>query len=115
MKSANWGSSHKKVMDDSGIQTEFITHAHEPGKIYTKRTQPTEDIILNRNQRLRIEKPLRDLSFGRHVACVPFNEYMILKEKFPELASKDAELKTKAWAKILKNPDYKHLLVQDKY
>ena len=111
----NWGSSHKVVDDDSGIRTEFITHAHEPGKVYTKRTQPTADIILERNQRKRIEKPLKDLSFGRHVACIPFNDYEILKKKYPDLASKDAKVKTAAWAKILKDPDNRKYLVQDKY
>ena len=110
-----WGSSHRTVDDDSGIRTEFITHAHEPGKVYTRQTQPTADIILNRNQRMRIEKPERDLSFGRHVACVPFNDYQILKKKYPDLNSKDGKVKTAAWAKILKDPDNRKYLVTEKY
>jgi len=115
MKDLKWGSSHRVADDDSGIRTEFITHAHEPGKVYTKQTQPTEDIILNRNERKRIEKPLRDLSFGRHVACIPVLHYQMLKKKYPDLDSKDGKVKTAAWAKILKDPDNKKYLVQERY
>lgn len=110
-----WGSSRRVVDDDSGIRTEFITHAHEPGKVYTRRTQPTDKTILQRNQDIRNNKAYKDLSFGRHVACIPLNDYLMLKKKFPELSSRDAETKTAAWAKILKSPEYKKYLTQDKY
>ena len=110
-----WGSSNRAYTDGAGVKHETITHAHEPGKIYTRRTQASEDLILNRNQRMRIEKPERDLSFGRHVACVPLNSYEMLKRKFPDLASSDGKIKTKAWAKILTDPKYKKFLVVEKY
>lgn len=114
-KKLQWGSSNRSFVDGSGVKHETITHAHEPGKIYTRRTQASESLILNRNQRMRIEKPERDLSFGRHVACVPLNDYEMLKRKFPDLASTDGKVKTAAWACILKDPDYKKYLVVEKY
>ena len=114
-KKMQWGSSNRSYTDGAGVKHEVITHAHEPGKLYTRSTQASEDLILNRNQRMRIEKPERDLSFGRHVACVPLNDYEMLKRKFPELASTKAHIKTQAWAKILKDPNYKKYLVVEKY
>ncbi len=110
-----WGSSRRFLDDDSGIRTEIITYAHEPGKVYTKRTQPTSDRILEANQRIRNERTDKNISFGRHVACIPFNDYMVLKKKFPELSAKDGEVRTRAWARILKDSTYKKYLVQDKY
>lgn len=115
MPKNDWGTSHKFIDDDSGIRTEFITYAHEPGKIYTRRTQPTEDVILKRNQKMRNELPEKDLTFGRHVACIPMIAYMKFKKQYPELSSKDQDLKNRTWAKILKDPANKKYLVRDKY
>jgi len=108
----NWGSSKRVVsLDDSGIRTEVITHAHEPGVIYTKTTQDNADMILNRNQRMRIEEPENDLTFGRHVGCIPFNEYEILKKKYPDITSKDKEIRQKALMKLMKSPEFLPYLV----
>lgn len=115
MAKLEWGSSKRQEVDGAGVVHTTVTHAHEPGKIYTARTQPSEHLILERNKRMRIEQPERDLSFGRHVACVPLNDYEMLCRKFPDLKSKDAKLKTATWAKILKDPQYCKYLVVEKY
>lgn len=106
-----WLGIHESVMDDSGILTEVITHAHEPGKIYTRRTQPNSHKILELNKRMRIEKPHKDLSFGRWFAQVPLNDWMILVKKYPELRAKDVDIREKALAKLVKSDEFKPYLV----
>lgn len=111
----NWGSSHRYIYDDSGIVTEVITHAHEPGKVYTRRTQPSADLILERNKRMQIEQPERDLSFGRHIANIPYNDLFFLQKKYPDLLSPDKQIRQTALMKILKSPEgAKYLVVERK-
>lgn len=112
--SKDWGTGHR-VTSDGVLDHHFITQAHEPGKIVQAVTQPTRDIILNRNQQIRNEKVEKDLSFGRHVACVPLEDMEALKLKYPGLKSKDGKVRTAAWAAILKDPTNKKYLVVEKY
>lgn len=34
---------------------------------------------------------------GRHALCVPFEDWKRLREKYPDLASPDAQIKSRAW------------------
>lgn len=64
---------------DGPIKSRLVFQPHE-NKIYHERTQPTEKIILERNKQLRNNPgTLKDLSFGRKIADIPFN--MIEKAK----------------------------------
>ena len=114
MKTKQWGTA-KRTSFDGVMKQEFATQAHEPGRIIVNSTQPDRGKILERNKAIRNDKLERDLSFGRHVACVPLEDYEVLKRKFPGLTSRDMKVKTQTWARILKDPNYKHLLVVDKY
>lgn len=113
-KLKDWDSSHKTVMDDSGIKTEVITYAHEPGHIYTRRTQPNANQILEQNLKMRNAGGPKDMSFGRWVANIPNNDYIALKRKYPEIDSKDRDIRQKALVRLLKSPEFKKYLVNDK-
>lgn len=75
----------------------FVYQPHE-GKLYSELSQPSRPIILERNARLQAERgALRDLSFGRLELTIPYEDWLALREKYPDLASKDGEIKTRAW------------------
>ena len=61
----------KYDQSEAVIKSEVKWDASE-GKLHHLRHQPSEGLILERNKRVRNEKPLKDLSFGRQIASVPF-------------------------------------------
>ena len=84
--------------------TDVLTHVQ---------TQPTEDIILARNAELR-KNPgvLKDLSFGRSLANIPFIMYeKAIRDGFL-LNSGDAECRSKELFRYLKSDEGKKCLVQ---
>jgi hypothetical protein len=77
-------------------------------------TQPSADIILERNNELRKNKgALRDMSFGRQVASIPLNEFEMLKRKYPDLVDGDAQQRQMRLMKILNSSEGRKYLVQD--
>ena len=75
-------------MSDEVFQTAF---KEEEGKLYRILTQPTEDLILERNKQLRNNPgSLKDLEFGRQVASIPFNIWEKWRREYPELTQGDA-------------------------
>lgn len=116
MGSKNWGSSNRVIDDGGPVQQRVITHAHEPGRIYTHREQRNKDVIYERNQSLRNEPgSMKDLSFGRQVADIPIEDFYDLVDKNPELKSPDKEIRKRAMARILKDPANRKFLVVPKY
>jgi len=112
--SHQWGTA-RRVSYDGVFKQEVATQAHEPGRVVVNTTQPDKHLILERNKQIRQNKLERDLSFGRHVACIPVEDLEVLKRKFPELTARDGHTRTRMWARILKSPEYKKYLVVDKY
>ena len=84
-------------------------------KLVRALTQPTENLILERNNELR-KNPgmIRDLSFGRWLATIPFNDIEALRRKYPELVHGDAQLVAQTWMKIFHMPEYRKFLVGNK-
>lgn len=87
----------------------------EDGILHRKLTQPSEELILERNKRIRNECIIGDLSFGRQVACIPLNDYEMLCRKYPDLVKGDAKQKAARLHKILSSSEGKKYLVQDKF
>lgn len=78
-------------------------------------TQPSQNMILKRNQELRNNPgALRDLSFGSLVASIPFVDYFGLRQKYPELRSPDAKIRSKKMIQILKSLEGAEYLVKNK-
>ena len=64
-------------------------------------------LILERAKRLRAERVLRDLSFGRLVASIPVEDYYRLLRERPELKTGDRV----AWAQFLTSEEARAFLV----
>ena len=102
-----------KVIYTDGYKLDYRVCPHE-GKVYRKLTQPDRDLILNRNVELRKNKgALNDLSFGRQMFSVPFEDYEHLKRKHPELRSNDTQTRSDFWIRFLKSPESLPYRVQD--
>lgn len=79
---------------------------HGAGKLRRKLTQPDRDIILTRNQELRKHKgTLRDLSFGRQHLSVPFEDYEMLRRKYPILKNGSNQERTTWWKKFIRSSE----------
>lgn len=78
--------------------------------------QPTEDRILDRNAELR-KNPgaLRELSFMGLELTIPALHYERLIRTNPDLHSRDAETKTRAWRKFFGSSAADPYRVRDRY
>lgn len=74
-----------KLPDDGGvIDWEMESVVGEPGK-YMIKTEQDEQPILEHNKALRNAGYTGDLSFGRHIASIPFILWNRWLKKYPEL------------------------------
>jgi len=90
-----------QVQSDGVLNVELKNVPHED-RVYRKLTQPTRNLILNRNKELR-KNPgsIRDLSFGRQHLSIPLEDYEILKRKYPVLVRGSNAEKTKFYKKFI--------------
>lgn len=98
---------------DQIIKSELHYQDHT-GTLTHKRTQPTENLILERNAQLRKDNALRDLSFGRQVACIPFIMYEEAIRDGYDLANPDSEVAGREMMRYLQSEKGKICLVRDK-
>jgi hypothetical protein len=109
------------VNTDEVFKDEYVYQAHED-KLYRKRTQPTEDLILNRNAEMRKNDGiLHDLgaqgsggSWGRQVASIPMSLYNQAIIDGYELNSKDAKHAEKEMWRFLSSDLGKLCMIQGK-
>lgn len=95
---------------DEVFKTDFHFQEHTDTLTAVK-TQPTENLILERNKELR-KNPgaISDLggkgdnTWGRHVAAIPLVVYENAKRNGYDLDSKDAKLAAKEMARFLASP-----------
>ena len=92
-----------RVKFDGVWKEEFKFQPHE-GILYRRLSQPSRALILERNARLRA-KPgsLRDLTFARLGLTIPLEDYHDLRLKYPDLASRDAQIRTAAWLRFIRS------------
>ncbi len=79
-------------------------YAEPDGTLSIRLHQPSRDAILAHTARVRAEKPLRDLSFGRKVADIPVLDRVRLRTTHPELDAPDHDTRRRAWAAFLASP-----------
>jgi len=103
---------------DEVIRSEIHYQEHT-GVLTHKTTQPSEDLILERNAELRKNpKVIRDLgsneggTWGRNIASIPFIKYEAAIRAGFELNKGDAELRSKELFRYLKSEEGKKCLVQ---
>jgi hypothetical protein len=83
--------------------------------IHHKRTQPTEQMILERNQNLRNSPgTLKDLSFGRQLASIPFNMWEAAVRAGYDLNNPDSDISGKEMMRYLKSEEGRKCIVQPK-
>lgn len=95
------------------IRSRFVFQPSE-GKLYHERTQPTERLILERNAELRKDNALRDLSFGRQVASIPFIMWEEAIRNGYDLANPDGEIAGREIHRYLQSEKGKLCLVRNK-
>jgi hypothetical protein len=103
---------------DGLFKSEFIEHGTE---LCHKLTQPTEDIILERNKRLRNNQgAINDLgkgndggTWGRWVASIPEIDYNMAIKAGYDLNSKDPKLRTAEMNRFLATPIGRACLIQE--
>jgi hypothetical protein len=61
--------------------------------------------ILEHNARSRIERPRRDLTFGRQVLNIPVYDRQVLHITHPELDSHDPEIRDRAWRAFIQSDE----------
>lgn len=97
-----------------------VHYQEHTGVLTHKTTQPTEDLILNRNAELR-KNPgvIQDLgaqskgdTWGRAVASIPFIMYEKAIRDGYDLNCKDAQIRSKEVTRYLKSEEGKKCLLQ---
>lgn len=96
-----------------------IHYQEHTGELTHKMTQPSEDIILQRNAELR-KNPgvIQDLgkqtgsSWGRNIASIPFNMYEAAVRAGYDLKSTDKDHRSKELFRYLQSEEGKKCLVQ---
>ena len=103
---------------DEVIRSEVYYQEHT-GVLTHKTTQPSEDLILQRNAELRKNpKVIRDLgsneggTWGRQVASIPFIMFEAALRAGYELNAKDAQYRSEEVFRYLKTDEGKKCLVQ---
>jgi hypothetical protein len=74
--------------------------------IVTTRTQHERPLILDTVQRVRLSGGVDDREgLGRWALSIPFEDWIALREKYPELASNDPKIKSRAYLRFMRSPE----------
>jgi hypothetical protein len=77
--------------------------------------QASRPLILDTVQEIRKAEPMADRpGLGRWALSVPLIDWMALKRKYPDLASKDSEIRSKAWGRFMLSDESKPYRMRDK-
>jgi hypothetical protein len=101
---------------DEVFKSRLVYQDHED-KLYHEVTQPTENLILERNKELRNNPGvLRDLgegdnTFGRQVASIPLVMYEKAIRDGYDLNNRDAQIATREMMRYLQSPEGQICLV----
>lgn len=70
------------------------------------RTQYARPAILETLAEMRKADPMRDFEgLGRWALSVPFEDWLALRQKYPDLAAQDVEVKSAAWMRFIRSPE----------
>lgn len=89
------------------IDREYRHVPHED-KLYSRLVMSTNirQAILERNQRLQIEKPQREVeTLGRHMLSIPALDLQHILKRWPDLASPDGLTKKRAIEAFYRSPE----------
>ncbi len=76
--------------------------------------QPSRPLILDTAAELRKAGGAPDRpGLGRWALSVPFEDWVRLREKYPDLASQDAQIKSRAWLAFIASDESKPFKVRE--
>jgi len=68
--------------------------------------QPDESLILQTNAELQKCDPVADRDgLGRWALSIPFLKWMELRRQYPDLASKDPQIRSRAYLRFMRSPE----------
>lgn len=83
--------------------------------LVSTRTQYARPAILDTLAEMRKAEPMADRpGLGRWALSVPFEDWLRLRERYPDLASKDTRARTRAWQRLMQSPEGAMYRVRDR-
>lgn len=77
----------------------------EDGRLYNDWHQAGRGAILDENRVILNARDARKLGWGEPSLRIPELDLVLLKAKYPDLASRDGLVKRRAWIKFLNDPE----------
>lgn len=95
-----------RVITADGV-TGVEIHVDTDDVMYTRpvMNKSIRGAILERNKRVRIEQPIKDLSFGRMVLSFPELDYWIIRKRWPDMFEGDIHDRKRALQKFMRSPE----------
>ena len=84
------------------------------GVMHRRHVSLHEDAIMAENQAIRSAGGSRSLTWCKPALRMSLAQYYVLLKRFPALASRDNSERTKAWLKIMNDPEFRFLSVEDR-
>lgn len=72
----------------------------EGDRIYNVWDQPDRGLVLDANRRVQNDRSARKMSWAEPHLRIPHLDLELLKQRFPELASTDGQIKKRAWVRF---------------
>jgi len=104
--------SPKDDFTESHLTEKFRFDAHD-GTLNRRLIQNNRLQILEQNRALRNEG-VKDMSFMRWALSIPEVDFMNLVRKYPDLQSRDANSKTRAWRRFISSAESVPYRMHDK-
>jgi hypothetical protein len=87
----------------------------EGESLVTIREQHARPLILDTVARVRADGGIADREgLGRWALSIPFEDYIALRDKYPELASTDPKIKSRAYRRFMRSPESLPYRVREK-
>lgn len=84
-------------------------HFDSDGIMHRRHVSIWEDRIMAENQAIRSAGGSRSLTWCKPALRMSLAQYYVLRKQFPALASRDNQERTKAWLKIMNDPEFRFL------
>lgn len=76
--------------------------------------QPSRELILDTNREMRKAEPMADRpGLGRWALSVPLEDWQALRAKYPDLASRDPQISSRAWLAFMQSSEAEPYKVRD--
>ena len=90
------------------LTTATIHHAgRHSDELVVTRQQPDRDLALDTLARIRADdiRPADMGGIGRWMLCIPNEDWLRLRDKYPAMASRDPQEKSKFYLRFMRDPE----------